>query len=131
VLKPLGIYSEFAFYSHYSFGFHYRLFNRQFRKIRKLGKLFVVVIGVFLHTVLVSAILTIIGVCFFRFIKISSFQNAIEMHEGASGGSQITNYLLLTIFYEFLLHVGINYIFFSNRLCQSTSGEKGKVLGLF
>jgi hypothetical protein len=35
--------------------------SRQFRKIRKLGK-FVVVIGVFLATVLVSAILTIIGV---------------------------------------------------------------------
>jgi Na+/H+-dicarboxylate symporter len=72
-------------------------------KSKKLGKLFVVVIGVFLSTVLVSAILTIIGVLLFPIhqdIIISKLP--LESMQSASGGSQITQLLTANDFYELL-----------------------------
>jgi Na+/H+-dicarboxylate symporter len=72
-------------------------------KSGKLGKLFVVVIGVFLSTVIVSAILTIIGVMLFPIhqdIIISKLP--LESMQTTSGGSQITQLLTANDFYELL-----------------------------
>jgi hypothetical protein len=72
----------------------------------------------------VSAILTIIGV-FFHSSR-SSFQKMpLESMQGASGGSQI-NYLLLTTLQLLSENVGINYIFFSNRLCYYAPVKRGR-----
>jgi hypothetical protein len=89
----------------------------------------VVVIGVFKHGTCVCHINDNRSSAFSDSSRYHHFQNAIEGMQGASGGSQITSYLLLTTLRiaSSEKHVGINYIFFSNRLCKSTSGEKGKV----
>ncbi|MGO4817891.1 dicarboxylate/amino acid:cation symporter [Flavobacterium sp. W22_SRS_FP1] len=72
-------------------------------KSEKLGKLFVVVIGVFLSTVLVSAILTIIGVMLFPIHQdIIISKMPVENLQSASGGSQITQLLTANDFYELL-----------------------------
>lgn len=73
------------------------------QKTEKLGKLFVVVIGVFLSTVLISAIIMIIGVLLFPIhqdIIISKIP--LESMQTASPGSQITQLLTANDFYELL-----------------------------
>lgn len=99
-------------------------------KSEKLGKLFVVVIGVFLSTVLVSAILMIIGVLLFPIhqdIIISKIP--LESMQSASGGSQITQLLTANDFYELLSRKSmLALIIFSFLIgfASLRSGEKGE-----
>ena len=70
-------------------------------KSEKLGRLFVIVIGVFLSTVLISAILMIIGVLLFPIqqdIIISKIP--LETIQASSAGSQITQLLTANDFFE-------------------------------
>ena len=72
-------------------------------KTEKLGKLFLIVIGVFLLTVLVSAILMVVGVLIFPIhqdIIISKIP--LEIVAESSTGSQITQLLTAGDFYELL-----------------------------
>jgi Na+/H+-dicarboxylate symporter len=99
-------------------------------KSEKLGKLFVVVIGVFLSTVLVSAILTIIGVLLFPIHQdIIISKMPLEGMQGASGGSQITQLLTANDFYELLSRKSmLALIIFSFLIgfASLRSGEKGE-----
>ena len=72
-------------------------------RTEKLGKLFGIVIVVFLGTVLISAILMILGVLFFPIqqdIIISKIP--LETIQGSNAGSQITQLLTANDFYELL-----------------------------
>jgi Na+/H+-dicarboxylate symporter len=99
-------------------------------KSEKLGKLFVVVIGVFLSTVLVSAILTIIGVLLFPIHQdIIISKMPLEGMQSASGGSQITQLLTANDFYELLSRKSmLALIIFSFLIgfASLRSGEKGE-----
>jgi Na+/H+-dicarboxylate symporter len=98
-------------------------------KSEKLGKLFVVVIGVFLSTVLVSAILMIVGVMIFPIhqdIIISKIP--LESMQTGSAGSQITQLLTVGDFYELLSRKSmLALIIFSFLIgfASLRSGEKG------
>lgn len=98
-------------------------------KSEKLGKLFVIVIGVFLSTVLVSAILMIIGVLLFPIhqdIIISKIP--LESIQSSNAGSQITQLLTAGDFYELLSRKSmLALIIFSFLIgfASLRSGEKG------
>jgi Na+/H+-dicarboxylate symporter len=98
-------------------------------KSEKLGKLFVIVIGVFLSTVLVSAILMIIGVLLFPIhqdIIISKIP--LESIQSGNAGSQITQLLTAGDFYELLSRKSmLALIIFSFLIgfASLRSGEKG------
>lgn len=98
-------------------------------KTEKLGKLFLIVIGVFLFTVLVSAILMVVGVLIFPIhqdIIISKIP--LEIVAENSTGSQITQLLTTGDFYELLSRKNmLALILFSFLIgfASLQSGEKG------
>jgi Na+/H+-dicarboxylate symporter len=98
-------------------------------KSEKLGKLFVVVIGVFLSTVVISAILMMIGVLLFPIhqdIIISKIP--IESMQSASPGSQITELLTANDFYKLLSRekmLALIIFSFLIGFASLRSGEKG------
>jgi Na+/H+-dicarboxylate symporter len=98
-------------------------------KSEKLGKLFVVVIGVFLSTVVISAILMIIGVLLFPIhqdIIISKIP--LESMQSASPGSQITELLTANDFYKLLSRekmLALIIFSFLIGFASLRSGEKG------
>jgi Na+/H+-dicarboxylate symporter len=105
------------------------------KQTEKLGKLFGIVIGVFLTTVIISAIIMIIGVLLFpvhQDIVISKV--ALETIQESSVGSQITQLLTVNDFYEILSRKNmLALILFSFLIGFSTlhSGEKGKDFARF
>lgn len=104
-------------------------------KSEKLGKLFVIVIGVFLSTVLISAILMIVGVLLFPIqqdIIISKIP--LETIQESTTGSQITQLLTAGDFYELLSRKSmLALIIFSFLIgfASLQSGEKGKDFSRF
>ncbi|HEY4628774.1 MAG TPA: dicarboxylate/amino acid:cation symporter [Flavobacterium sp.] len=98
-------------------------------KSEKLGKLFVIVIGVFLSTVLISAILMIIGVLLFPIhqdIIISKIP--LESIQSGNAGSQITQLLTAGDFYELLSRkrmLALIIFSFLIGFASLRSGEKG------
>ena len=98
-------------------------------KSEKLGKLFLIVIGVFLFTVLVSAILMVVGVLIFPIhqdIIISKIP--LEVVAESSTGSEITQLLTAGDFYELLSRKNmLALILFSFLVgfASLQSGEKG------
>lgn len=99
-------------------------------KSEKLGKLFGIVFGVFLFTVLVSSILMIFGVLLFPIhqdIIISKIP--LETIQSSNAGSQITQLLTVGDFYELLSRKSmLALILFSFLIgfASLRSGEKGK-----
>jgi Na+/H+-dicarboxylate symporter len=99
-------------------------------KSDKLGKLFTVVMGVFLGTVLISAMLMIMGVLLFPIqqdVIISKIP--LENIQSGSAGSQITQLLTANDFYELLSRKSmLALIIFSFLIGFATlqSGEKGQ-----
>lgn len=99
-------------------------------KTEKLGKLFTIVMGVFLGTVLISAILMILGVLFFPIHQdfvVSKIP--LETIQGSNAGSQITQLLTANDFYELLSRKSmLALILFSFLIGFATlqSGEKGQ-----
>lgn len=99
-------------------------------KSEKLGKLFTVVMGVFIGTVLISAILMILGVLLFPIqqdIIISKIP--LENIQSGNAGSQITQLLTVNDFYELLSRKSmLALILFSFLIGFATlqSGEKGQ-----
>ncbi|WP_144891606.1 dicarboxylate/amino acid:cation symporter [Flavobacterium tiangeerense] len=104
-------------------------------KTEKLGKLFLIVIGVFLFTVLVSAILMVVGVLIFPIhqdIIISKIP--LEIVAENSTGSQITQLLTAGDFYELLSRKNmLALILFSFLVgfASLQSGEKGNDFNRF
>jgi Na+/H+-dicarboxylate symporter len=104
-------------------------------KSEKLGKLFVIVIGVFLSTVLISALLMIFGVLLFPIhqdIIISKIP--LESIQSGTAGSQITQLLTAGDFYELLSRKSmLALIIFSFLIgfAALRSGEKGKDFSRF
>ena len=99
-------------------------------KTEKLGKLFLIVIGVFLFTVLVSAILMLVGVLLFPIQQdFILSQVPMEMVETGTAGSQITQLLTASDFFELLSRKNmlalIIFSFLIGFACLN-SGEKGK-----
>jgi Na+/H+-dicarboxylate symporter len=98
-------------------------------KSEKLGKLFVVVIGVFLSTVIISAILMMIGVLLFPIhqdIIISKIP--LESMQSTSPGSQITELLTASDFYKLLSRekmLALIIFSFLIGFASLRSGEKG------
>lgn len=99
-------------------------------KTEKLGKLFGIVIGVFLGTVIISAILMIVAVLFFpvhQDIIISKIP--LETIQDSSPGSQITQLFTANDFFELLSRKNmlalIVFSFLTGFACLR-SGEKGK-----
>ena len=104
-------------------------------KTEKLGKLFAIVLGVFLFTVLVSAILMLVGVLLFPIQQdFILSQVPIEMVETGTAGSQITQLLTASDFFELLSRKNmLAFIIFSFLIgfaCLN-SGEKGKEFSRF
>jgi Na+/H+-dicarboxylate symporter len=99
-------------------------------RTEKLGKLFTVVMGVFLGTVLISAILMILGVMFFPIHQdfvVSKIP--LENIQAGNPGSQITQLLTANDFYELLSRKSmLALILFSFLIGFATlqSGEKGQ-----
>jgi Na+/H+-dicarboxylate symporter len=104
-------------------------------KSEKLGKLFVIIIGVFLCTVVISAILMIAGVLLFPIqqdIIISKIP--LETIQTGSAGSQITQLLTANDFFELLSRKNmLALIIFSFLIGFASlhSGEKGKDFSRF
>ena len=104
-------------------------------KTEKLGKLFVIVIGVFLSTVLISAILMLVAVLLFPIqqdIIISKLP--LETIQKSSAGSQITQLLTAGDFFELLSRKNmLALIIFSFLIgfASLQSGEKGKDFSRF
>ena len=104
-------------------------------KTEKLGKLFAIVIGVFLSTVLISAILMLVGVLLFPIqqdIIISKLP--LESIQESSAGSQITQLLTVSDFFELLSRKNmLALIIFSFLIGFASlhSGEKGKDFSRF
>jgi Na+/H+-dicarboxylate symporter len=104
-------------------------------KTEKLGKLFLIVIGVFLFTVLVSAILMVVGVLIFpvhQDIVISKIP--LEVVAESSTSSQITQLLTAGDFYELLSRKNmLALILFSFLVgfASLQSGEKGNDFSRF
>ena len=98
-------------------------------KSEKLGKLFVIVIGVFLSTVLISALLMIVGVLLFPIhqdIIISKIP--LESIQSGNAGSQITQLLTAGDFYELLSRKSMLALIIFSFLIGFASlrlGEKG------
>jgi Na+/H+-dicarboxylate symporter len=89
-------------------------------KSEKLGKLFVVVIGVFLSTVVISAVLMMVGVLLFPIhqdIIISTIP--LESMKSASQGlkSQSCSLPMTSTNYCREKNVSFNYIFFLDWIC--------------
>ncbi|WP_281322784.1 dicarboxylate/amino acid:cation symporter [Flavobacterium aestivum] len=105
------------------------------KQTEKLGKLFGIVIGVFLTTVIISAIIMIIGVLLFPVHQdIVLSKVAFETIEESSVGSQITQLVTVNDFYEILSRKNmLALILFSFLIGFSTlhSGEKGKDFARF
>ena len=104
-------------------------------KTEKLGKLFLIVIGVFLFTVLVSAILMLVGVLLFPIQQdFILSQVPLEMVETGTAGSQITQLLTASDFFELLSRKNmlalIIFSFLIGFACLN-SGEKGKDFSRF
>lgn len=104
-------------------------------KTEKLGKLFAIVLGVFLFTVLVSAILMLVGVLLFPIQQdFILSQVPIEMVETGTAGSQITQLLTASDFFELLSRKNmlalIIFSFLIGFACLN-SGEKGKEFSRF
>ncbi len=99
-------------------------------KTEKLGKLFTIVISVFLGTVLISAILMILGILFFPIQQdIVLSKIPLETIQGSNAGSQITQLLTANDFYELLSRKSmLALIIFSFLIGFATlqSGEKGQ-----
>jgi Na+/H+-dicarboxylate symporter len=99
-------------------------------KTEKLGKLFTIVMGVFLGTILISAILMILGVLFFPIHQdfvVSKIP--LENIQAGNPGSQITQLLTANDFYELLSRKSmLALILFSFLIGFATlqSGEKGQ-----
>ena len=104
-------------------------------KTERLGKLFLIVIGVFLFTVLVSAILMVVGVLIFPIhqdIIISKIP--LEIVAESSTGSQITQLLTAGDFFELLSRKNmLALILFSFLVgfASLQSGEKGNDFSRF
>ncbi len=104
-------------------------------KTEKLGKLFLIVLGVFLFTVLVSAILMVVGVLIFPIhqdIIISKIP--LEVVAESSTGSHITQLLTAGDFYELLSRKNmLALILFSFLVgfASLQSGEKGNDFSRF
>ncbi|RTZ08363.1 dicarboxylate/amino acid:cation symporter [Flavobacterium sp. GSP27] len=104
-------------------------------KSEKLGRLFVIVMGVFLSTVLLSAILMLVGVLLFPIhqdIIISKIP--LESIQSTNTGSQITQLLTAGDFYELLSRKSmLALIIFSFLIgfAALRSGEKGKDFSRF
>ena len=98
-------------------------------KTEKLGKLLAIVLGVFLFTVLVSAILMLVGVLLFPIQQdFILSQVPMEMVETGTAGSQITQLLTAGDFFELLSRKNmlalIIFSFLIGFACLN-SGEKG------
>ncbi|WP_158728847.1 MULTISPECIES: dicarboxylate/amino acid:cation symporter [unclassified Flavobacterium] len=104
-------------------------------KTEKLGKLFLIVIGVFLFTVLVSAILMVVGVLIFPIHQdIIISQVPLEIVAESSTGSQISQLLTAGDFYELLSRKNmLALILFSFLVgfASLQSGEKGNDFSRF
>ena len=104
-------------------------------KTEKLGKLFLIVIGVFLFTVLVSAILMVVGVLIFPIHQDSIISTIpLEVVAESSTGSQITQLLTAGDFYELLSRKNmLALIIFSFLVgfASLQSGEKGSDFSKF
>ena len=104
-------------------------------KSKKLGRLFIIIIGVFLTTVLISAIIMILAVVLFPIhqdIVIATLP--LEALQETSGGSQITQLLTASDFYELLSRKSmLALIIFSFLIgfASLQSGEKGKDFSKF
>ena len=104
-------------------------------KSKKLGRLFIIIIGVFLTTVLISAIIMILAVVLFPIhqdIVIATLP--LEALQETSGGSQITQLLTASDFYELLSRKSmLALIIFSFLIgfASLQSGEKGKDFSRF
>ena len=104
-------------------------------KSKKLGRLFIIIIGVFLTTVLISAIIMILAVLLFPIhqdIVIATLP--LEALQETSGGSQITQLLTASDFYELLSRKSmLALIIFSFLIgfASLQSGEKGKDFSAF
>lgn len=98
-------------------------------KSERLGKLFVIVIGVFLSTVVISAILMIIGVLLFPIHQdIITSKIPLETMQRASPGSQITELLTANDFYKLLSRekmLALIIFSFLIGFASLRSGEKG------
>lgn len=99
-------------------------------KTEKLGKLFAIIIGVFLGTVIISSVLMIVGVLIFPIhqdIIISKIP--LENIQSTSAGSQITQLLTANDFFELLSRKNmLALIIFSFLIgfASLQSGEKGE-----
>ncbi|TDD76277.1 dicarboxylate/amino acid:cation symporter [Flavobacterium caseinilyticum] len=104
-------------------------------KTEKLGKLFVIVIGVFFSTVLISAILMLVAVLLFPIQQdIILSKIPFESVQSANTGSQLTQLLTAGDFYELLSRKSmLALIIFSFLLgfASLQSGEKGKDFSRF
>ncbi len=104
-------------------------------KSEKLGRLFVIIIAVFLSTVIISAVLMIVGVLVFPIqqdIIISKIP--LETIQTGSAGSQITQLLTANDFFELLSRKNmLALILFSFLIgfASMNSGEKGKDFSRF
>ncbi|WP_338646343.1 dicarboxylate/amino acid:cation symporter [Flavobacterium sp. KS-LB2] len=137
VIKPLGdIFLNLLFTAIIPLVFFtiaYSIANLE--KTEKLGKLFVIVIGVFLSTVLISAILMLVAVLLFPIqqdIIISKLP--LETIQESSAGSQITQLLTAGDFFELLSRKNmLALIIFSFLIgfASLQSGEKGKDFSRF
>jgi Na+/H+-dicarboxylate symporter len=100
------------------------------QKNENLGKLFGIVMGVFLTTVIISAIIMIMAVLLFPIHQgFVQSKIALETIQQSSTGSQITQLLTVNDFYEILSRKNmLALILFSFLIGFSTlrSGEKGK-----
>lgn len=105
------------------------------KQTEKLGKLFGIVIGVFLTTVIISAVVMIIGVLLFPVHQdIVPSKVALETIQESSVGSQITQLVTVNDFYEILSRRNmLALILFSFLIGFSTlrAGEKGKDFARF
>lgn len=104
-------------------------------KTEKLGKLFSIVMGVFLGTVIISALVMIIGVLVFPIhFEMTSSNIALEEIKMGSTGSQITQLLTTNDFFELLSRKNmLALIIFSFLIgfAGLRSGEKGNNFRLF
>lgn len=104
-------------------------------KSEKLGKLFIIIIGVFLTTVLISAIIMIVAVVLFPIHQdIVLATIPLDAIPETSGGSQITQLLTASDFYELLSRKSmLALIIFSFLIGFATlqSGEKGNDFSKF
>jgi Na+/H+-dicarboxylate symporter len=100
------------------------------QKTEKLGKLFAIVFGVFLTTVIISAILMLLAVLLFPIHQdFVTAKIALESATHANAGSQITQILTVNDFYEILSRKNmLALILFSILIGFSTlrAGESGK-----